>query len=152
MVSGVRTGRSGKPVGRGHLPFVRLQLFGSAARLRVRLAAWREIKAFAVNAHAGCDDQLLHRMLHQSLQQNRRTQIIHAGVFRDLVHALAHADQCDEMINGVHARQRPVQNFRIAHVAQHKLGILVQISGTLRRFPMYLGDKAIQNPHVIASP
>ena len=48
----------------------------------------------------------LHRVLAERLQQHRRAQVIDAGVLGDLVHALADADQRDQVNHCVDAVER----------------------------------------------
>ena len=67
-------------------------------------SAGAAIQPFTVDAHAGSNDQFVHRLLNKPFQQNGRAQVIDAGVLSHLVHALANAHQGDKVINSIDAR------------------------------------------------
>src|SRR3954464_6044016 len=99
------------------LPVARSQLLYAPFDVIRHLAVRSCIHSFAVDAHAGGDDQTLHGATNDLLQEHRSAQIVRRGVVLDLVHALSHADGGGEVIHDMHAIERARYRARIAYVA-----------------------------------
>ena len=68
-------------------------------------------------------------MLAERFPQNRRAEIVDAGVLGDLVHALADADQRDEVNHCVDAVERARERVGIADVADDQFNVGGQVIG-----------------------
>ncbi len=143
-------GHQRQPVFVAPLPVAAPQLLERALLHRAELAACGAVKAFAIQAHARCNDQLLHRLLDQRLQQHRGAQVVHPRVVRHLVHALAHAHCRREVVDRVHALERIAHRGRVAHVANDEFDVGLQVVGPAAAVAMHLRRKVVENANAIA--
>ena len=88
-------------------------------------------------------------MLAERFPEDRGAEIIHAGVLGDLVHALADADQCNQVNHRVDAVQRASQRLRIANIADDQLYVGRQVIGPSSFLAMHLRDETIEHAYAM---
>src|SRR4051812_32727061 len=85
----------------------------------------------------------------ECLQQNSSSEVVNAGVFLDLVHALADPHQSDQVDHIVHAFERPRDNLWIANVADHQLHFGREIRRTLPVLAMNLRNQIVEGSNTV---
>src|SRR5699024_3235161 len=107
------------------------------------------IQSFAVQTHAGGDDQLAYRPFGQRFQQYRGADVVDAGVVRDFIHALAHADGGGVVEHHIDTVESACHGSRIAYIAHLQIDLRRQVRGPLPIRAVNLGRQTVEHAHGI---
>ena len=88
--------------------------------------------------------------LYDALDQGGRTQPIDPRVMGHVVHALANAGQCSEVVDRVDAVERARDVVGIADVTDLQFHLGREIGRPLAAFAMYLRIENVQRTHAVA--
>jgi hypothetical protein len=108
------------------------------------------IEALAVDAHRGGDDDALHGIVDQLLEQHLGAVVVHRHVAVDGVHALSHAHFGCEMHDLCDAFQGAEQRGLVPHVADDHLHLGIEV---IRRglLAVDLLDQAVQDADAVTA-
>ena len=132
------------------LPVARGELLLGADRRRHRAVRRTGVRAFAVDANRGRDDDLLDLVLgiDQDVEQERRAARVDVDVTIDLVHALTDADRRAEMHDCLRREDERLEDGAIAHVALHVLRLRVRV-GRPRAGAVHLRLEVVEHRYAV---
>src|SRR5690606_1257598 len=109
------------------------------------------IGSFAVNAHAGGNDQSLYGMLVDRLQEYCGSGCVHVDVLVQLVHALPDTDGGGKMNNAINTTYRALHGGGVTNVRSDKFDFVIEVIRN-RAVLVDLGIEHVENANVVFVP
>src|SRR5437763_4578012 len=107
------------------------------------------VQAFAIDTHAGGDNQGLDRALHQGLEEDSRAERIHPPVLANFIHALPDTDSGGQVKHRIHTTERSAYCVAMAHVTTDQLNVWMQVIRTLTPAAVDLRGEHIQHAYLV---